>query len=148
MKQSRVLFSVFLFLTIRGIGQENKARDIEIPVLTVGTAKQPIKLTKQQFERDTVYNLTFPGAHNGSGGETSTQGFFKAELKVFGKALQTALSTAPGNDIHYKDGTIEILGSKFKPKQFLVRFSTGTGSFITTETDVKKMTDAIKKVSH
>jgi len=47
MKQSRVLFSVFLFLTIRGIGQENKARDIEIPVLTVGTAKQPIKLTKQ-----------------------------------------------------------------------------------------------------
>jgi hypothetical protein len=147
MKQSILLLWLSLSLAISGIGQQHKVKDIEIPILTMGTAKRPIKLAKQSFEADTIYNLTFRDAGHHSAGKISTQGFFIFELKVFGEALQTALSTDFGNEVHFKGGTIEKTGTESNNGHILVRFATGTGSFRTTEANAVKLIYAIKKES-
>jgi hypothetical protein len=147
MKQLTLLLWVFLSLAIKGIGQQHKVKDIEIPILNAGTAKWPIKLTKQCFEGDTIYNLTFRDAKHNSTGKISTQGFFIFELNAFGEALQTALKIDSGYEIHFKDGTIEKMESESNFRRIIVRFATGTGSFITTETNARKLIYAIKKES-
>ncbi len=147
MKQSILLSWLLLLLAISGVGQLNKVKDIEIPVLKAGTAKWPIKLTKQWFEDDTMYNLTFRDAGPNSTGKISRQGFFIFELKAFGEALRTALSIDSGYEIHFKDGTIEKTRSDSNYRQILIRFSLGTGSFITTETNAIKLIHAIRKES-
>jgi hypothetical protein len=147
MKQSLLLSWLLLSLTISGVGQLNKVKDIEIPVLNAGTAKWPIKLTKQWFEEDTMYNLTFHDAGPNSTGKISRQGLFIFELKAFGEALQTALSIDSGCEIHFKDGTIEKTGSESNYGQILIRFASGTGSFITTEAIAIKLIHAIRKES-
>ena len=148
MKQSILLFWLSLSLAISGVGQLHKVKDIEIPILTEGTAKWPIKLTKQLFEDDTIYNLTFRDAGPNSTGKISTQGFFIFELKAFGDALQTALSIDSEYEIHFKDGTIEKTGSESKHRQIFIRFASGTGSFITTEIAAMKLIHAIRKESN
>jgi hypothetical protein len=147
MKQSILLSWLLLSLAISGVGQLNKVKDIEIPVLNAGTAKWPIKLTKQWFEDDTIYNLTFRDAGRNSTGKISRQGFFIFELKAFGEALQTALSMDSGYEIHFKVGTIEKTGSDTNYRQMLIRFASGTGSFISTETNAIKLIRAIRKES-
>lgn len=147
MKQSILLLWLSLSLAISSVGQLYKAKDIEVPILNAGTVKWPIKLTKQRFEGDTIYNLTFRDAGPRSAGKISTQGFFIFELKTFGEALQTALSTDSGYEIHFKDGTIEKTGGESNYRHILVRFATGTGSIITTEADAIKLINAIKKES-
>jgi hypothetical protein len=148
MKQLILLSWLLLSLAISGVGQLNKVKDIEIPVLNAGTAKWPIKLTKQWFEDDTIYNLTFRDAGRNSTGKISRQGFFIFELKAFGEALQTALSMDSGYEIHFKDGTIEKTRSDSNYRQILIRFSSGTGSFITTETNAIKLIHAIREESN
>ncbi len=111
----------------------------------MGTVKWPCKLAKQRFEGDTIYNLTFRDAKNNYASKLSTQGFFIFELKAFGDALQTALSVNSGYDVHFKDGTIETVGSESSHRGILVRFTTGTGSFITTERNAIKLIYAIKR---
>jgi len=145
MKQSMLLLWVFLSFAIKGIGQQHKVKEIDIPILNVGTAKWPIKLTKQWFEGDTIYNLTFRETKHNSTGKISTQGFFIFELKAFGEALQTALKIDSGSEIHFKNGTIEIMESESSFRRILVRFTTGTGSFVTTEINAAKLIYAIKK---
>ena len=147
MKQSILLLWLLLSLAITGIGQQHKVKDIEIPILNLGTAKWPIKLTKQCFEGDTIYNLTFRDAKHNSAGKMSTQGFFIFELKAFEEALHTALSIDSGYEIQFKDGTIEIIESNPNYRRILVRFTTGTGSFITSEGNALKLIDAIKRES-
>ena len=142
-----LLLWLSLSLAISGVGQLHKVKDIEIPILTAGTAKWPIKLTKQWFEDDTIYNLTFRDAGPNSTDKISTQGFFIFELKAFGEALQTALSIDSGYEIHFKDGTIEKTGSEPNYRQILIRFASGTGSFITTKTNAIKLIHAIRKES-
>jgi hypothetical protein len=145
MKQSILLLWLSLSLSISGFGQQNKVNDTEIPILTVDTDKWPIKLTKQPFEGDTIYNLTFRDAGHTYTGKISTQGFFIFELKAFGDALQTALRIDSGYEVHFKDGTIEKTGSKSNYGHILIRFATGTGSFITTAANAVKLIYAIKK---
>lgn len=147
MKQSILLLCLSLSFTFKGIGQQTKVNDIEVPILNVGTVKWPCKLTKQRFEGDTIYNLTFRDAKNNYASKLSTQGFFIFELKAFGEALQTALSVDSGYDVHFKDGTIETMGSESNHRRILVRFTTGTGSFITTERNAIKLIYAIKRES-
>jgi hypothetical protein len=147
MKQSILLLWLSLLLAISGAGQLHKVKDIEIPILNAGTAKWPIKLTKQWFEDDTIYNLTFRDAGHDSAGKISTKGFFIFELRAFGEALQTALSIDSGSEVHFKDGTIEKTGRESNYRHILVRFTTGTGSFVTTETNAIKLIYAIKKES-
>lgn len=147
MKQSMLLLWLSLALAISSIGQQHKVKDIEIPILAAGTAKWPIKLMKQYFEGDTIYNLTFRDAGHNSAGKISTQEFFIFELKAFGEALQTALSIDSGSEIHFKDGTIEKTGDKPNYRHILVRFTTGTGSFMTTEANAAKLIYAIKNES-
>jgi hypothetical protein len=147
MKQSILLLWLLLSLAITGIGQPHKAKDIEIPILNLGTAKWPLKLTKQSFEGDTIYNLTFRDAKHNSAGKISTQGFFLFELKAFEEALQTALSIDSGHEIHFKEGAIEIMESKSNYRCILVRFRTGTGSFITTEGNAIELIYTINRES-
>lgn len=147
MKQLILLLWLSASLPISGIGQQYKANDTEIPILTVGAAKWLIKLTKQTFEGDTVYNVIFRNAGHNSTGKISTQGFFIFELKAFGDALQSALSTDSGYEVHFKDGTIKKMGSGSIYGHILVRFSTGMGSFIINQANAMKLISAIKKES-
>lgn len=144
MKQSILLICLSFLFTFEGIGQQTKVNDIEVPILKVGTVKWPCKLTKQRFEGDTIYNLTFRDAKNNYAGKISTQGFFIFELKAFGEALQTALSVDSGYDVHFKDGTIKTMGSESNHRRILIRFTTGAGNFITTERNAIKLISAIK----
>lgn len=145
MKQSILLLCLSLSLSVSSIGQQHKVKDIEIPILTVGTANWPIKLTKQSFEGDTIYNLTFRDAGLTSAGKLSRQGFFIFELRAFGGALQAALPIDSGYEVHFKDGTIEKTGSQSKYERILVKFATGTGSFIISEANALKLIYAIKR---
>ena len=90
-------------------------------------------------------NLTFREAKHNSTGKISTQGFFIFELKAFGEARQTALKIGSGYEIHFKDGTVAKADSESNARYFLVRFTTGTGSFIVSETNATKLIYAIKR---
>ena len=104
-----------------------------------------IRLAKQPFEGDTIYNLTFRDAGHNFPHKMSTQGFFIFELKAFGQALQAALPLDPGFEVHFKDGIIEKTESQAKHGNILVRFAAGTGSFIITEANAMKLIYAIKR---
>jgi hypothetical protein len=60
-------------------------------------------------------------------------------------ALQTALHIDPGYEVKFKEGTIEKAGSQSEYGRMLVKFATGTGSFITTEATAVKLINTIKQ---
>jgi hypothetical protein len=145
MKPSVLLFWVFAALSSKGIGQDHQGKDIEIPLLNAGTVNWPIKLTKQAFEGDTIYNLTFRDALHNPAGQESKQGLYIFELKAFGKALETALSMGPGYEIRFSEGVIQIRRSGSGSRRIRIKFAAGTGSFVTTPTNATNLIYTIEK---
>src|SRR5581483_2452863 len=99
--KSAILFSLFsILLVIRCKAQQNPGEHPKILLLNAGTSTWPVKLTKQWFEGDTLYALTFRDAKSKSF-RTTEQGFLKFEFKGFGKALQIALSADSGSEVKF-----------------------------------------------
>ncbi len=144
MKSAMIFSLVLIVLVISGKGQQNSASHPEILLLHTGTSTWPVKLTKQWFEGDTAYTLRFRNAKFKSF-QGSEQGFFKPEFKVFGKALQTALSIDSSSEVRFSEGVITIIPGKTGKKQIECHFATGTGIFRANESAVKKIIYAIRK---
>lgn len=140
-----MLFSlVSVLLVICGKGQQNLTEHPKILLLNTGTSTWPIKLTKQWFEGDTAYTLTFRNAEFKSF-KTTEQAFFKFEFKRFGKALQMALTIDSSSEVKFTEGVITIIPGKTGKKQVECHFATGTGIFRANESDVKMIIYAIRR---
>ncbi len=133
-----------VLLVVAAKGQQNPTEHPEILLLNAGTSSWPVKLTKQWFEGDTAYTLRFRNAKFKSF-QSSEQGFFKPEFKVFGKALQTSLSIDSSSEVRFSEGVITIIPGKTGKKQIECHFATGTGIFRSDESDVKMIINAIRK---
>jgi hypothetical protein len=59
--------------------------------------------------------------------------------------METGLSMDPGCDIHFSEGVIQIRRSGSGRRCIRIKFATGTGSFVTKETDATKLIYAIYK---
>ncbi len=143
--KSAMLFSlVSVLLVISSEGQQNLTENPKILLLNTGTSTWPIKITKQWFEGDTAYTLTFRNAKFKSF-KVTEQGFFKFEFKRFGKALQTALSIDSASEVKFSEGVITIIPGKTSKKQIECLFTAGTGIFRANESYVKMIIYAIRK---
>lgn len=140
--KSAMLFSlVSVLLVICGKGQQKPTEHPKILLLNTGST-WPIKLTKQWFEGDTVYTLTFRNAKFKSF-KITEQGFFKFEFKSFGKALQMAMSIDSSSEVKFSEGVISTIPGETGKKQVECHFATGT--FRANESDVRMIIYAIRK---
>lgn len=139
-----ILFYLFSILSaVTCIAQSHITKHSKIVLLSIGYSAWPIKLSKQWFEGDTIYLLTFRNAEFKRFRSTE-QGFFKFGLKTFGKALQTVLSVDSGSEVNFSDGVIKTSGKAGK-RNIDCHFATGTGLFRMNESQVKLLIDAIRK---
>ncbi|HLY71411.1 MAG TPA: hypothetical protein VKR53_16870 [Puia sp.] len=144
MKLEILFYLLSVLLVTSGKGQQDPTEHPKILLLNAGNPTWPVKLTKQWFEGDPQYMLTFRNAKFKSFKITG-QGFFKFEFKEFGKALQMALSTEASSTVKFSEGVIKILSGKPGKKKVECRFATGTGIFRANESDVKMIICTIKK---
>jgi hypothetical protein len=143
--KSAILFSLTSVLLVASAkGQQNPTEHPKILLLNGGTSTWPIKLTKEWFEGDTMFTLTFRNAKFKSF-NTTEQGFFKFELKTFGKALEMALSIDSSSEVKFSEGVIAIVPAETGKKVVECHFATGTGIFRAKESDVKMIIYAIRK---
>ena len=112
--------------------------------MRAGTAASPVMLTKRWFEGDTIYILTFRNSRLDSNGETKSHGFFKSELKRFGRALEIALKTDSTQEVRMKNVTIIFRNVASGKKYIECKFSS-TDSLFVREEDVQKLLNVIKR---
>jgi hypothetical protein len=145
MRNSTVLLLISLSLTVSSSGQQNTGKHVDITLLNAGTSTWPIRLTKGWFEGDTIYVITFRDARYSTTGKTSSQGFYKLELKGFSKALDTALTIDSTQEVKFENGTMKVGKGSFGMRYIECNFSSRTGTFRARDGDVKKLIDVINK---
>jgi hypothetical protein len=138
-----ISFSMLLvFLVTYGKDQQNPTEHPKVLLLNAGNSAWPVKLTKQWFEGDTIYMLTFRNARFKSF-KIANQGFFKFEFKEFGNALQTALFIDTSSSVKFSEGIIKIIPGKTRNNKVRCHFPTGI--FLANESDIKMIISAIRK---
>ena len=145
MKHSNVLLLFSLLLTVNASGQEQKGKQLDITLLNAGTPTWPLKLTRGSFEGDTIYFFTFRDTGYNITGKTGSQGFYKFELKEFGKALNTTLTIDSTQEVTFWLGTMNVSKGTLGMRYLKCKFSSGTGTFRAREVDVKKLVTVINK---
>jgi hypothetical protein len=147
MKHLAVSMLISLFLTVNASSQQSKGKhDVDITLLNAGTSRWPIKLTKRWFEGDTIYIITFRDARHNTTGKASSQGFFKFELKEFGRALNTTLTIDSTQEVMFRDGTMIVANGASGKRYIECTFSSRTGTFRANDGDVQKLISVINKL--
>jgi hypothetical protein len=145
MKLSNISLLISLLLTLNSSGQQHMGKHIDITLSNAGTSTWPIKLTKEWLEGDTIYVFTFRDVRCNTTGKTSSQGFYKFELKEFGHALDMALAIDSTQEVRFSNGTMNLGKATHGMKYIECTFSSRTGTFRARDGDVKKLIRVINK---
>lgn len=137
---------VMLFLAVGARSQQNIGnRDRDIPLLNAGTKVLPIKLSKQWFEGDTIYVITFRKSRRNTTDHMGSQGFFKPELKEFGHALKATLAIDSTKEVIFSNGTMIVRNEGSRKRYMECTFSSGAGTFRAKDKDVQKLVSVIER---
>jgi hypothetical protein len=145
MKHLKLSLLISLLLTVSASGQQHIGKHLDITLLNAGTSTWPIKLTKEWFEGDTIYVITFRDARHNNTGKTGSQGFYKFELKEFGRALNATLTIDSTQEVRFGNGTMNVGKGTFHMRYIECTFSSRTGTFLAMDRDVKKLLYVINK---